>query len=553
MSKSTKLSWKCVKCRTASECNPLVAPSTLLKSSPEFLDLKKNSDNTMNESRSSTDNVTFRKQRRVKSTSSSLDHTEINCSDTQTTSSCSTPVNDGPSSLPNLTESLQIHNLKEEIATLTTQLGSAHDEIACLNSEVFRLTKGYSELEAQIAMLKKLLDDVHPAISRSTPKSSKKKKTRKSQNRSNLDSLYHLSFDNAKNIKEHNEVPVTISTETGAPETTLKGDQPRNGKKRTIFLFGGKQCAGVAPKLVNMREDDELVKYKIMSYIKPSASTQQIVDTISSCKFSEGDKIVLSIGEHDDNPMEMMSSLNKALECLENYHVFIVSIRKSEGIKTDIVNYMLQQSCLKADNVKFIDILNRNTGSRRIFLNKSHKIVMCGDFNTNILGDKNEARDFVQLLNTYNLKCHVKEPTRVTKHSSTCIDNIVSNLELKNVTVIDLAISDHTLHGYVNYAIVGSLKRTDDVEPWQVRRIRRIIKHPHFNPYTKHNDIALLETDPISLGPSTVPACLDVFGGAHDRSVATGWGVTDYLGRVSDTLQKVRCSICAIVGFLKVL
>ncbi|XP_073964325.1 trypsin-1-like [Choristoneura fumiferana] len=93
--------------------------------------------------------------------------------------------------------------------------------------------------------------------------------------------------------------------------------------------------------------------------------------------------------------------------------------------------------------------------------------------------------------------------------------------------------------GYVNYAIVGSLKRTDDVEPWQVRRIRRIIKHPHFNPYTKHNDIALLETDPISLGPSTVPACLDVFGGAHDRSVATGWGVTDYLGRVSDTLQKV--------------
>ncbi|KAI8426719.1 hypothetical protein MSG28_014422, partial [Choristoneura fumiferana] len=56
--------------------------------------------------------------------------------------------------------------------------------------------------------------------------------------------------------------------------------------------------------------------------------------------------------------------------------------------------------------------------------------------------------------------------------------------------------------GYVNYAIVGSLKRTDDVEPWQVRRIRRIIKHPHFNPYTKHNDIALLETDPG--GPLTI-------------------------------------------------
>ncbi|KAI8438456.1 hypothetical protein MSG28_010966 [Choristoneura fumiferana] len=50
--------------------------------------------------------------------------------------------------------------------------------------------------------------------------------------------------------------------------------------------------------------------------------------------------------------------------------------------------------------------------------------------------------------------------------------------------------------------------------------------------------LSVIDSLQISLGPSTVPACLDVFGGAHDRSVATGWGVTDYLGRVSDTLQK---------------
>ncbi|KAI8441158.1 hypothetical protein MSG28_009399 [Choristoneura fumiferana] len=67
--------------------------------------------------------------------------------------------------------------------------------------------------------------------------------------------------------------------------------------------------------------------------------------------------------------------------------------------------------------------------------------------------------------------------------------------------------------------MVGSLKRTDDVAPWQVHRIRRIVKHPHFNPRTKHNDIALLETDPIRLNQSVVPACLDVFGGDRDRAV----------------------------------
>ncbi|KAI8426724.1 hypothetical protein MSG28_014426 [Choristoneura fumiferana] len=155
--------------------------------------------------------------------------------------------------------------------------------------------------------------------------------------------------------------------------------------------------------------------------------------------------------------------------------------------------------------------------------------------------------------------------------------------------------------GYVNYAIVGSLKRTDDVEPWQVRRIRRIIKHPHFNPYTKHNDIALLETDPpcsSTAGHKPLPwhateqdprplsscswqppcenhrstesedalryVCRSVVstqelvypkGSVWDRrqcrrvwtclvETTTGrWrpvgGVTEYLGQVSDTLQKV--------------
>ncbi|XP_073964320.1 serine protease snk-like [Choristoneura fumiferana] len=93
--------------------------------------------------------------------------------------------------------------------------------------------------------------------------------------------------------------------------------------------------------------------------------------------------------------------------------------------------------------------------------------------------------------------------------------------------------------GYVNYAIVGALKRTDDVEPWQVYRIKRIIKHPHFNSITRKNDIALLETDPIRLGVSVVPACLDVFGGDHYKAVATGWGATSFLGDVANTLQKV--------------
>jgi hypothetical protein len=44
----------------------------------------------------------------------------------------------------------------------------------------------------------------------------------------------------------------------------------------------------------------------------------------------------------------------------------------------------------------------------------------------------------------FNIKNHVKVPTRITKTSKTCIDNILSNLNVKHVTVNDIYLSDHT-------------------------------------------------------------------------------------------------------------
>lgn len=397
MSKGSKQSWKCAKCHTVLRSNRLVNPLTSLKSSSECPNSENNSDKSMVELHSSTDNVTIRKQKRIKPTSISPDHSETKCSDTQSSSSCSTPLNGTSSSLSNLAESLQIHDLKEEIASLTTQLHSAHDEIASLNSEVVRLIKGYSELEAQIVMLKMLLDDVQPTVSRSTPKSSKNpKKTRNSLNRSESVILTPLPLNKIKNIKEHDDISVAASTVTNAleptfkedqpsngqigkdPETTVKVDQHSHGQNGTIFVFGGKQCAGLASKLANMREDS-FKKYEVRSFIKPSASTQQILDSMSCCKFSKGDKIVLSVGEHDENPMEMMSSLNKTLKCLEKYNIFLIGIRKGEGIKTHIVNYMLRQSNLYVENVKFIETLNSKNENKRIFLNN-----MCKKLNSTI-------------------------------------------------------------------------------------------------------------------------------------------------------------------------
>ncbi|XP_053623182.1 serine protease snake-like isoform X2 [Plodia interpunctella] len=95
--------------------------------------------------------------------------------------------------------------------------------------------------------------------------------------------------------------------------------------------------------------------------------------------------------------------------------------------------------------------------------------------------------------------------------------------------------------GPVSYAMVGILKRYDEVDSTKVHKIKNILKHPEYKAPVKYNDIALLEVEtPIKLGPYTVPACLHVGGSVKDDiASATGWGTTQYKGDTADILQKV--------------
>lgn len=80
-----------------------------------------------------------------------------------------------------------------------------------------------------------------------------------------------------------------------------------------------------------------------------------------------------------------------------------------------------------------------------VFKYKERKIIICGDFNINTLVESVEAREFIGVLQSYNVKLYIKEPTRITSHSQTCIDNMISNIDLGDTRVIELGLSDHTL------------------------------------------------------------------------------------------------------------
>lgn len=81
------------------------------------------------------------------------------------------------------------------------------------------------------------------------------------------------------------------------------------------------------------------------------------------------------------------------------------------------------------------------------YLSQSTKqVVIGGDYNIDFNNDSsNLTSDFINILNSYNMKISTAEPTRVTYSSSKCIDSLVINSYtiLLDVKVLNSNLSDH--------------------------------------------------------------------------------------------------------------
>lgn len=351
-------------------------------------------------SRISLDNVTRRKHKPVLQKSLSL--SPVNTPDEMEDQPfCSSPEQEtltdkeiSIQSLPNFTENSQILELKDEITVLTTQLNSAHEEIEVLNSEITRLTKGHADLERQIVILKKLFDDGIPRTpGQITPKTGKKMRI----NKESLGFLPSPRISNAENLSKTVEVPAPVPTYLPNLTTNFKIPLELDDSARTlhchatvntantrvsvvkktpvstyvkhkIFVFGGEQCTGIASMLLRLRHGNDFKKYDVRSFIKPGADTEAILDSTRFHDFSKGDKIVLSLGEHDSNPIKILTCLNKVLNGIEGCNVFILAIRESKDIDVNMLNYMLRQSCVNINNLTYVENSKPRTRNSNKFM-----------------------------------------------------------------------------------------------------------------------------------------------------------------------------------------
>ncbi|CAK1579780.1 unnamed protein product [Parnassius mnemosyne] len=70
-------------------------------------------------------------------------------------------------------------------------------------------------------------------------------------------------------------------------------------------------------------------------------------------------------------------------------------------------------------------------------------VVVCGDFNVDILENSQNALRFLNLFKSFNLQNLFCEPTRTTSTTATCLDNIFTDSDVNDKSIIKFIKSDH--------------------------------------------------------------------------------------------------------------
>lgn len=135
--------------------------------------------------------------------------------------------------------------------------------------------------------------------------------------------------------------------------------------------------------------------------------------------------------------------LNDTLQSKERKDIVSLSVERN-----------IELSCAELEQYVIVCVYRPPSGSYHLFesimeealqkvCNCKKRIVVCGDFNINILDDSQNSVRFLNLFKSFNLLNLFDEPTRVTATSATCLDNIFSNCNVIEKSIINFINSDH--------------------------------------------------------------------------------------------------------------
>lgn len=114
-------------------------------------------------------------------------------------------------------------------------------------------------------------------------------------------------------------------------------------------------------------------------------------------------------------------------------------------IERKIVIITVYRPCNVMSNKNFDTFLTNLENMLLRYCNTNSQIVLVGDFNVDFRGHSTELTDLISLIDSFGLHVTISDYTRISKNSSTCIDNIITNFDCENyeVGVIEPCLSDH--------------------------------------------------------------------------------------------------------------
>lgn len=224
----------------------------------------------------------------------------------------STPCNilSTPSSLPSSSRKLKskpndnvnVSSLEQEIVTLQQQLKAAQQEIAALQERIAIIMQSSCNV-------------CEPAVSQEQKQE-------------------------------------TVATSSAQTYVAIDGN---NIPERKIFIFGTQRCVGLAAAISHSRTNTQYEKYRLVAETKPNAPSNEIIANCRNTKLTTEDKLVVCIGENDDNPNLLLSQLQIVLNTFINNTIIVLNVVNNIHLNVRKLNYSIKNVCNSYKNCHFVN------------------------------------------------------------------------------------------------------------------------------------------------------------------------------------------------------
>lgn len=157
----------------------------------------------------------------------------------------------------------------------------------------------------------------------------------------------------------------------------------------------------------------------------------------------------------------------KEVEC-NSADILFISFEVNKYKISLVATYRLQRFLANV----FLNEINQLFSNVNSIFRKSKNLIWIGDININILSGLNTdySDEYIALMSMNGLECLIKEPTRITQFSETCIDHVFVRVTDKNVIsmnaiVVHAGITDHSMVQLDVRVVGGGRGRSESPSP----------------------------------------------------------------------------------------